>query len=97
MSAQLVARDLLERAETETGCTDYGDPTLAERFSLVIDHLNGGVGMDADGRQRAAEVCHWLLTSRLQFIADRHRYPVAEEVIEQPMFVTGEPPGRAPR
>ncbi|WP_276046278.1 sulfotransferase family protein [Mycolicibacterium flavescens] len=81
---------MLDRAETETGLTDYGDPSLPERFSLVVDHLNA-VGMDADGRRRATETCHWLLTSRLEFFADRDRYPLAEEVIEQPMFVTGEP------
>ena len=47
--------------------------------------------MDAHGRRQAEEVCHWLLTSRLEFFEDRNRYPIAEEVIERPMFVTGEP------
>jgi hypothetical protein len=90
VSARLVAADLLARAECDTGLADYGDPTLPERFSLVVDHLNA-VGMDADGIQRAAEVCHWLLTSRLEFFEDRRRFPIADEVIERPMFVTGEP------
>ena len=46
------------------------------------------------GRRRhreAAQVCRWLLTSRLEFIEDRNRYPIGDEVIEAPMFVTGEP------
>jgi hypothetical protein len=86
----LDAAQLLSRAEAETGLQDYGDPTLPERFSVTVGHLNS-VGMDADGRQRAAQVCHWLLTSRLELFADRRRYPVAEEVIDRPMFVTGEP------
>jgi hypothetical protein len=90
MSDRLVADDLLARAEAVTGRHDYGDPTLPARFGVAVDHLNGQ-GMDADGRRRAAEVCHWLLTSRLEFFADRHRHPVADEVIERPMFVTGEP------
>ncbi|KUH67762.1 sulfotransferase [Mycolicibacterium novocastrense] len=90
MTARLVAEDMLARAQAETGLRDYGDLTLPQRFSLVIDHLNT-IGMDADGRRRAAEVCHWLLTSRLEFFEDRRRHPVAEEVIERPMFVTGEP------
>ena len=47
--------------------------------------------MDADGRRQAADVCHWLLTSRLEFFEDRNRHPIADEVIERPMFVTGEP------
>jgi Sulfotransferase family len=90
VSEHLDAAQLLARAQAETGLHDYGDPTLPERFSTTVDHLNA-VGMDADGSRRAAEVCHWLLTSRLEFFEDRRRYPVAEEVIERPMFVTGEP------
>lgn len=90
MTARLDAGAMLRRAEAETGLADYGDPTLPERFAMAVDLLNGA-GMDADGRRRAAEVCHWLLTSRLEFFEDRNRYPIAAEVIERPMFVTGEP------
>lgn len=90
MTGLLNAAELLAHAEAATGLHDYGDPTLPERFALVVQHLNE-VGMDADGRRRAAEVCHWLLASRLEFFEDRRRFPVADEVIERPMFVTGEP------
>lgn len=86
----LVAEELLARAEAATGLHDYGDPTLPARFGVAVDHLNG-LGMDAAGLRRAAEVCHWLLTSRLEFFGDRDRHPVAAEVIDRPMFVTGEP------
>src|ERR1700684_1998119 len=47
--------------------------------------------MDAAGIAAAARVCGWLLTSRLVFIEDRNTYPIADEVITAPMFVTGEP------
>jgi len=50
-----------------------------------------GIGMDGKGIEQAESVCHWLLTSRLQFIEDRNRYPIRAEVIDHPMFVTGEP------
>lgn len=90
MSPRLDATAMLDRAQTETGLVDYGDASLPQRFTQVVEHLNG-IGMDADGRRRAAEVCHWLLTSRLEFVEDRRRHPVADEVIERPMFVTGEP------
>ena len=63
---------------------------MPERFAVAVDHLNG-LGMDAAGIDAAAQVCHWLLTSRLEFIEDRNRYPVADEVVAAPMFVTGEP------
>lgn len=90
MSEPLDAGELLAVAEAATGLHDYGDPTLPARFGVAVEHLNG-LGMDAEGRQRASKVCHWLLTSRLEFFADRDRYPVADEVIDRPMFVTGEP------
>jgi sulfotransferase family protein len=90
VNGHLDAAAMLRRAESETGHRDYGDPTLPERFRAAVELLDAA-GMDADGRRQAAEVCHWLLTSRLEFFADRTRYPVAQEVIERPMFVTGEP------
>lgn len=90
MNPDLNAADLLAHAEAATGLHDYGDPTLPERFAIAVEHLNG-IGLDADGRRKAADVCHWLLTTRLEFFEDRKRYPVAEEVVTRPMFVTGEP------
>ncbi|OBJ03819.1 sulfotransferase [Mycobacterium alsense] len=90
MSTRLDASEMLRAAEAETGLHDYGDPTLPQRFAAAVEHLNA-LGMDADGRERAAQVCRWLLTSRLEFIEDRNRYPIGDEVIDAPMFVTGEP------
>jgi hypothetical protein len=90
MTTALDAAAMLARAQAETELDDYGDPTLPERFSLAVQHLNG-IGLDANGIDQAKGVCHWLLTSRLEFIADRYRYPIAAEVIDRPMFVTGEP------
>jgi hypothetical protein len=88
--AALNAGAILTKAQRETGCSEWGDPTLPDRFGQAIDHLNS-IGMNADGRARAEQVCHWLLSTRLQFFADRQRYPIAQEVIERPMFATGEP------
>ena len=90
MTTLLDAAELLAAAEAETGLRDYGDPTLPQRFAVAVDHLNG-LGLDADGRFEAVQVCRWLLTSRLELIEDRNRYPIGDEVIDSPMFVTGEP------
>ena len=90
MSDKLDAAAMLAKAEAETGLSDWGDPTLPERFNLAVEHLNS-IGMNAEGRKQAEDVCHWLLTSRLEFFEDRNRYPIADEVIERPMFATGEP------
>jgi Sulfotransferase family len=90
VSEHLDAAEMLGAAEAETGLHDYGDPTLPERFAVAVEHLND-LGMNADGRWQAMQVCRWLLTSRLELIEDRNRYPIGDEVVEAPMFVTGEP------
>ncbi len=86
----LDAAELLASATAQTGLSDYGDPTLPQRFTVAVDHLNA-LGMDDAGVAAAAEVCRWLLTSRLEFLEDRNRFPIADEVVAAPMFVTGEP------
>lgn len=90
MTEPLDAAALLVDAQAQTGLTDWGDDTLPERFTAAVEHLNAAA-MDADGLRAAADVCTGLLTSRLEFFADRRRYPVPAEVIEAPLFVTGEP------
>jgi hypothetical protein len=87
---KLDASEILARARAQTGLSDWGDDTLPERFALAVDQINTA-GMAAEGLAAAADTCHWLLVSRLEFFADRHRHPIADEVIEKPMFVTGEP------
>jgi Sulfotransferase family len=86
----LDATALLTRATDETALHDWGDATLPQRFGRAVEHLNG-IDMDTRGREQAAAVCHWLLTDRLRFFDDRKRYSVAAEIIERPMFATGEP------
>jgi hypothetical protein len=90
MTEALDAGELLAAAAADTGLADYADPTLPQRFAVAVDHLNG-LGMDAAGIAAAAQVCRWLLTSRLEFIEDRSRYAIGDEVIDAPMLVTGEP------
>ena len=87
---KLSAETILAKARTGTGLSDWGDPTLPDRLALAVDHLNNA-GMDQAGLRQAAEVCDGLLTSRLEFFEDRNRYPLAQEVIDRPMFATGEP------
>ena len=87
----LDAAALLAAAEAETGLSDYGgDASFTTRFGKAVDHLVG-IGMNEAGQRAAASVCHWLLTSRLQLFEDRKRYPIGDEIIDRPMFATGEP------
>jgi hypothetical protein len=86
----LDADALLAAARAETGLSDYGDETLPERFKLAVNHLRNA-GLDRAGQLAAASVCHWLLTSRLELLEDRNRFPIEQEQIDRPMFATGEP------
>ena len=84
------AAALLRAAEAETSLSDYGDASLPQRFSLFVQRFNEA-RLDAAGQQAAALTCHQQLVARLKFFEDRKRYPLAEEVIENPIFATGEP------
>lgn len=86
----LDAQQLLQRAIDETGLSDWADEGFPERFALAVQHINQ-IPMDEAGRKAAAENIHWLLTDRLKFFQDRKDYPLGEEVIDRPLFATGEP------
>jgi hypothetical protein len=86
----LDADALMAAAQAETGLSDWGDPTLPDRFRLFVS-LFDQAGLDAEGREAAAWTCHEQLTTRLRFFEDRKRYPIGEEKIVRPVFATGEP------
>jgi sulfotransferase family protein len=86
----LDAEAMLQAAQAETGLSDWGDETLPDRFRMAVELIKGQ-GMEAAGQQKAREVCHWLLTTRLEFFEDFNRYPIGKEKIERPLFATGEP------
>lgn len=86
----LDANALLDRAKAETGLSDWGDDSFEERLGLAAKHINS-IPMEAAGREAAKENINWLLTDRLKFFQDPKDYPLGEEVIDHPMFATGEP------
>ena len=88
--SQLDAQAILAEAQSRTGHGDWGDASFPERFGKAIDHINS-IPMDEAGRAAARENCLWLLTDRLNFFEDRKRWPLDAEVIDRPMFATGEP------
>ncbi|MEO6093423.1 MAG: sulfotransferase [Novosphingobium sp.] len=90
MSDPLDAGALLTDAQTRMGFGDWGDPSFPERFALAVAHINT-IPMDRTGRQAAIDNIGWLLSDRLTLFNDRKLYPLAEEVIDRPMFATGEP------
>ena len=81
---------LFAAAQDETGLSDFGDGTLPERVATVVDAIRG-CELGADGNAAAVRTIHWLLTSRLQLLEDRRRFPIPDEQIARPLFATGEP------
>lgn len=81
---------LVADAQASTRLTDFGDDTLPARVALVVDRLNSAE-LDDTGSRAAARTIDGLLTSRLRFVADRERLPLAAEQITAPLFATGEP------
>ena len=90
LPSKLDAATLLDGAERKTGLSDYGDETLPARLSHAIEEIRKSL-VSPEGEPEAAQVIHWLLTSRLQFFQDRKHHPIDEERIARPVFATGEP------
>ncbi|WP_395311186.1 sulfotransferase [Mycobacterium sp. AMU20-3851] len=86
----LDAEILIAEARTSAGFEDFGDETLSARVALVVDRLNSA-DLHDEGSRAAAHTITGLLISRLRFMADRTRLPLAEERITAPLFATGEP------
>lgn len=59
-------------------------------MALAVDRLNSA-DLDETGLRAAIRTISGLLTSRLRFMADRTRLPLAAEDITAPLFATGEP------
>jgi hypothetical protein len=89
-AAALSVDALFEHAERETGLSDYGDDSLAERVEIVLDAVRES-SLDAAGEAAAASTIHGLLTARLAFFDDRRRWPLDDERIVRPLIATGEP------
>jgi hypothetical protein len=81
---------LIADARESTGLTDFGDDTLPDRVALVVERINRSE-LDETGSRAAASTIDGLLTSRLLFVADHARLPLAAERITAPLFATGEP------
>ena len=82
--------DLLGSAQQVTNQSDWGDPSFPDRLHIAVDLIKA-VGMGAAGEQAAAATIHWLLTDRLRFFDDHRRFDLGTEIIERPLFATGEP------
>lgn len=90
MTELLDATALLAAAEAETGLSDWGDATFRQRFANTVELIRSA-SMNETGQRLAVANIHWLLTDRLRFFDDHVRYRLDQEIIDRPLFVTGEP------
>lgn len=90
MAGILDAEALMATAAAETGLFDWGDPTFGARFAKAVELIRSARMNEASQRVAATNI-HGLLTDRLRFFDDHIHYGLGKEVIERPLFVTGEP------
>ena len=81
---------LLELAEERAGLGDFGDGGFRRPLHTLVVHLNADEELNLEIRKAAVETITELLANRLRFVADRKRYPIAEERIERPIIITGQ-------
>jgi hypothetical protein len=85
--------DLLRSVEADTGLDDWADaddPGFKSRVGNMLEAVKQ-VDLDSDHEKATEETFRWHLTNRLRFFNDRAQYPIADEVVERPLIVIGEP------
>jgi hypothetical protein len=81
---------LLAWAERESGAYGLIDEGLRGRVSAMVDGINQRGPYTLGQVDAMKRQIHRLLVSRLLIALDRHRFPaIAEEQIEQPVFIIG--------
>ncbi len=87
---QIDEERLLELAEERAGLGDFGDGGFRKPLHTLLEYLNADEELTLAIRTAAVETITELLANRLRFVADRKRYPIAEERIERPIVITGQ-------
>jgi len=87
-------KDLIRGAELETGHSDWSmefTGTPFEALDILVGDLNHA-GLSVSGARRMYRRIHETLCARLNYIADRKRYPeLRDEEIVAPVFILGLP------
>jgi hypothetical protein len=89
---RLEAASLLDEARRKARLDDFDEDGFREAFTRVVASFDREAGLNLLGRIAARQDLVRLLTSRLQLVDDRRRYPdIAAEAVRRPLFVTGLP------
>jgi hypothetical protein len=92
MSVNLDGDELITQARADTGLSDFGDPTLAERLEAQIEAVEADAGLSGLGRYIVRDRLLGLLRARLRFEDFLARHPEARDVpLEPPVIVVGLP------
>lgn len=83
---------ILTLAGRESGAFGAVDPGLASRVRAAVEWINARGPYDAAQLRAMTDQIKAILTTRLRIALDRERYPgIAEEKVEQPIFIIGFP------
>ena len=83
---------LAEARQRASGLDDFGDGPFLEPLQLLLDSLEKEGRLNAIGRLIARERVVGHTVNRLNYVADRRRFPgIAQEQIVAPVFIIGMP------
>lgn len=86
------AAEALERAASETGKSDFGDPAFVQGLEALLDAGVQDQNLGDAGRRALHGTVHGLLVKRLDLYSDRAAHPqIAAERIVAPLIVVGLP------
>lgn len=91
--ASLQYESILEEARGRAGGeSDFGEGPFLEGLTRFLDSLEGDARLNPIGRMIARERAIQHTTNRLNYVADRKRFPeIAEQKIVKPVFIVGMP------
>jgi hypothetical protein len=90
MSALLDVDEVLEQVSTETGLSDFGEPTFRDGLEVVVASLSAEARLGELGVAVATAQIRSALATRLRIVDWVARHPeVDREQIEAPIFIVG--------
>jgi len=84
---------LLRSVEDETALADWGDhddPGFRNRVGQFLEAARQAI-VGSEALKATEDTFRWHLSTRLRFFDDRARQPLADEMVERPLIVLGEP------
>jgi hypothetical protein len=90
--ASLGETSLLDRAQRQTGLSDFGDDAFREPLRRLLDSFENEAHLTALGRLIARRDMIRLLTNRLRIVDTLRRNPeITQGAIRRPLFIIGLP------